>query len=158
MKAQPKKETQFVPVIEADVLDRMNETRDLIARRAYEIYESRGGDHGHHEDDWRAAEQEILPQPNVECDVVGDEVRFAAEVPGFEAKDLEVLVGHNRAVVCGVHHVATSSALPTHRERHIIEVAELPCPVRPAGGEAILENGRLHVHLPLQQPQVPIVL
>ena len=44
-KPQPGK-TQSVTVVEADILDRMNETDALIAQRAYEIYQSRGGGHG----------------------------------------------------------------------------------------------------------------
>lgn len=30
-----------------------------VRRRAYELYEERGGEHGLHEDDWYRAEQEI---------------------------------------------------------------------------------------------------
>lgn len=30
-----------------------------IARRAYEIWESRGGGEGHHEEDWYQAEREL---------------------------------------------------------------------------------------------------
>jgi hypothetical protein len=32
---------------------------DEVRRRAYEIYEERGGQHGLHEDDWYRAEQEV---------------------------------------------------------------------------------------------------
>ncbi len=34
-------------------------TSDAIARRAYEIYLSRGGAHGHNIDDWLQAEREL---------------------------------------------------------------------------------------------------
>jgi hypothetical protein len=32
---------------------------DLIARRAYELYELRGRQHGHDQDDWYEAEREL---------------------------------------------------------------------------------------------------
>jgi Protein of unknown function (DUF2934) len=32
---------------------------DEVRRRAYELYEERGGEHGLHEDDWYRAEQEV---------------------------------------------------------------------------------------------------
>ncbi len=32
---------------------------EQIARRAYEIYLARGGEHGRHEDDWNQAEREL---------------------------------------------------------------------------------------------------
>jgi len=45
----------------------MNEP-DAVARRAYEIYQRRGGDHGADLDDWLAAERELKPGPS---DVTG---------------------------------------------------------------------------------------
>ena len=33
--------------------------REAVARRAYELYLSRGGEHGRAEDDWYRAEQEL---------------------------------------------------------------------------------------------------
>jgi hypothetical protein len=36
-------------------------TDDDIARRAYELYEERGGEHGHDVDDWLRAERELRP-------------------------------------------------------------------------------------------------
>jgi Protein of unknown function (DUF2934) len=35
-------------------------SQDMIRARAYELYESRGGEAGHDEQDWLRAEQEIL--------------------------------------------------------------------------------------------------
>ena len=32
-----------------------------IAHRAYELYEERGGEHGHDVDDWLQAERELRP-------------------------------------------------------------------------------------------------
>jgi hypothetical protein len=42
--------------------------RDAIARRAYEIYEQRGGQHGADLDDWLEAERQLRPGPS---DVTG---------------------------------------------------------------------------------------
>jgi peptide methionine sulfoxide reductase MsrB len=38
--------------------------RQQIERRAYEIYLSRGGEHGSHDDDWTIAEKEIMDELN----------------------------------------------------------------------------------------------
>ena len=43
-------------------VDPMNSS-DQIARRAYEIYESRGGHHGSDLDHWLEAERELKPGP-----------------------------------------------------------------------------------------------
>ena len=34
-------------------------TNDDVARRAYDLYLARGGEHGHDQDDWLRAEQEL---------------------------------------------------------------------------------------------------
>ena len=56
-----------------DEADRVR--RDLIEKRAYEIYQARGGQHGFDEEDWEQAEREVdrlppdddrLPQPEDE--------------------------------------------------------------------------------------------
>ena len=36
---------------------------DAIARRAHELFIERGGEHGHHDDDWLRAEAELRTQP-----------------------------------------------------------------------------------------------
>ena len=41
---------------------------DAVARRAYEIYQSRGGNHGADLDDWLEAERQLKPGPS---DVTG---------------------------------------------------------------------------------------
>jgi len=41
---------------------------DAVARRAYEIFQSRGGNHGSDLDDWLEAERELRPGPS---DVTG---------------------------------------------------------------------------------------
>ena len=101
-KSQPG-EIQSVLVVEADILDRMNETDASIAQRAYEIYQSRGSEHGADQDDWFTAEQEILHPLAIERSLTDRALRLTAQVPGFAAKDLEVAIGHRRAVICGVH-------------------------------------------------------
>jgi HSP20 family molecular chaperone IbpA len=101
---------QALLVVEADILDRMNETDGLIAERAYEVYQSRGGDHGADQDDWFRAEHEVLHPLTIERDVTDSAFRFTAQLPGFDAKDLEVAVGHRRAIICGMHSVSNQAA------------------------------------------------
>ena len=39
--------------------EKIQPTHEQIQQRAYEMYLARGGEHGSHEDDWFAAEQEL---------------------------------------------------------------------------------------------------
>ena len=81
--------SQPVQVVEADVLDRMNETNALIAQRAYEIFESRGGAHGSDRDDWfGAVDDDIVPR-------IGDVLAVAK--PGHSLlADFDRRTGHLR--------------------------------------------------------------
>src|ERR1035437_6224331 len=72
--------------------DLAQEIDGLIARRAYELYESRGSVHGHDAEDWFHSVSEILL--NVFADITGTEIELTirADVPGFSEKDLGIRV------------------------------------------------------------------
>ncbi len=145
--SQPQ-QVQSVPVVEADVLDRMNETRELIAQRAYEIYQSRGEGHGSDQDDWFAAEGELLPRLEIDFDISDNAVALTAKVPGFYAKDLEVVIGHHRAVLCGVHSGPKPATSSDRKYRKVMRVIELPFDIDPGAATATFNNGTLRVLLP----------
>lgn len=139
---------QPVAVVEADALDRMNETRALIAQRAYEIYESRAGGPGSDQDDWFKAEGELLPKLLVEYDVTDTAVELTAQVPGLDAKDLEVAVGHRRAVVLGIHTDSRNTTNRSSENKKVMRVVELPFDVDPGLATATLYGETLQVVLP----------
>jgi HSP20 family molecular chaperone IbpA len=149
MASKPQSATaKFVRVVEADVFDRMNETTSLIAQRAFEIYESRGCSHGSDQDDWFMAERELVPKLPIEYDVTESAVQLTAQVPGFEAKDLEVEVGHQRAVIFGIHMDSNQTAAGNGKGQKMIGVAELPFEVDPQSARATLQGGTLEIVLP----------
>lgn len=49
----------ITPPATASTAPRSSPSHEQIAQRAYELYLSRGGHHGHHEDDWTQAEREL---------------------------------------------------------------------------------------------------
>lgn len=146
-KSQPGK-IQSVLVVEADILDRMNETDASIAQRAYEIYQSRGSKHGADQDDWFTAEQEILRPLSIERYVTDNALRLTAQLPGFAAKDLEVSIGHRRAVICGIHPDSNQAADTSCKDRKVMRIVELPFDVDPVLARATLQSGKLQVVLP----------
>ena len=139
---------ETVQVIEADTLDTMNETNSLIAQRAYEIFQSRGSGHGSDQDDWFAAEDEVLHPLTIERDLSESALQLTAQVPGFDAKDLEVSIGHRRAVICGVHPNSDRRADVSRKDRKVMRIVELPFDVDPVLAHATLEGGTLRVVLP----------
>ena len=83
------------------VRSRCEEIRDAVARRAYEIYERRGRGDGHHEEDWRQAEVELLYPLAVTVADAGECLTVAAAVPGFDACDVEICVEPRRVTIAG---------------------------------------------------------
>jgi HSP20 family molecular chaperone IbpA len=140
--------SQPVQVVEADVLDRMNETNALIAQRAYEIFESRGGAHGSDRDDWFGAVDEVLHPLAIEPIETDDALRLTARVPDFDAKELEVVIGHRRAVICGAHEDSNQPADARRGDSKVMGIVELPFDVDPILARATLESGTLQVVLP----------
>ena len=149
MAAKPQREKeQSVQVVEADTLDKMNETNELIAQRAYEIYQSRGGGHGSDRDDWFSAEQDILHPLEVEREETDSALRLTAQVPGFDANDLEVVLGHRRAVICGVYSESNQPTATSREDTRVMRIVEIPFDVDPVSARAILKGGTLQVVLP----------
>lgn len=139
---------QSVHVVEADAFDGMNETRELIAQRAYEIYKSRGGAHGSDQDDWFSAEGELLPKLAIDYNVTDSAVQLTAQVPGLDAKDLEVVVSHRLAVVLGIHSDSRHTANGHYENKKVMRVVDLPFDVDPRLATATLQSGTLQVVLP----------
>ena len=77
-------------------VERRRQIFAAIARRAYELFEARGSEHGHDCEDWFRAESELLtPIPATVVDTDGG-FTVRAELPGFTGKDVEVLAEPRR--------------------------------------------------------------
>ena len=56
-------ETHSAPIKAVAKAQKAGPTLEEISRRAYEIYQARGGEHGRHEEDWQQAERELKLGP-----------------------------------------------------------------------------------------------
>jgi HSP20 family molecular chaperone IbpA len=139
---------QSVSVVEADILDRMNETDGLIAEGAYEIYQSRSSEHRSDQPDWFGAEQGILYPLAIHRDVSDGILRLTAQLPGFDAKDLEVVIGHGWLAICGVHPDSDRREDTYRKTGRVIRILDLPFDIDPLTTRATLRSGRLQVALP----------
>jgi HSP20 family protein len=126
---------------------------ELIARRAFEIFESNGGSPGHDLEDWFRAESELLrPVPLNVIELNGEYV-VRAEVPGFGGRDIKISVEPR----C----LAVSGKLQTNEEgengrlirsawcaNQIFRTLDLPSDVDTSTVSASVQDGILTVHLP----------
>jgi HSP20 family molecular chaperone IbpA len=83
------------------LMTELNDLTDRIRRRAFELFESRRGEHGSDLADWLQAESEIQFAGSVEVSREAAVQRFRLSVPGFDKKDLQVHVLDNDVIVTG---------------------------------------------------------
>ena len=133
--------------------ERVQEIHDLIARRAYELFESSGFTHGHDVADWLQAESEILYPVPLGITETKAELVIRVDVQGFGEKDLEVRVEPRRLFIAGQLQQASGvkEGRAVYSERltnQIFRVVELPAEIDPQRAKAALGKGVLEVTLP----------
>jgi HSP20 family protein len=134
-----------------DVFDRIQQTYDSIARRAFEIFDSNGRWLGHELEDWFRAESELLHPVHLEITETDDNLAVRAEVPG--TKELTIDVEPRRLTITGKHEAQEESkkGKTVYSERcakEILRVVALPAEIDSSKVNAILKDGILNVEMP----------
>jgi len=132
--------------------DLTREINELIAFRAYEIYESRGFSHGHDLEDWLLAASETLQRVPVEFSETESSLTIRAEVPGFTHQDLEVRVVPGAVCITGKRREAPEQLFEDAHDSdrgpaRIFCVLELPSEIDPTRVEASAGGGVLEIQL-----------
>jgi HSP20 family protein len=130
-------------------LDLEEEINNLIAGRAYELYESRGSAHGDDAGDWYQAATEILLDVPVEISESETQFTIRAEVPGFTEKDLEVRVVPRSVCITGNNQGGSERRAGFYEPRpnRIFQVLDLPSEIDPSSVEALVSCGSLEIKL-----------
>jgi HSP20 family protein len=143
-----------VKAVESEnLLDRIREVYESVARRAYEFFESRGREDGRDLEDWFRAERELLSPAPVEVTEYGDRFAVRAEVPGFSEKEIKVSVEPRRLFISGKLEQTSEKKegeilYTEQRSNDIFRALDLPAEVDPAKAEATLKLGVLDITLP----------
>lgn len=151
---QPAKTSPPVKQTEAmDVFDRLQQTYDSIARRAFEIFDNNGRWFGRELDDWLRAESEILQPVHLEVAETDEALTVRAEVPGFATNELDINVEPHRLTIAGKHETKeeTTKGKTIYSERSAKEILrsfDLPAEVDTSKATAILKDGILNIELP----------
>lgn len=95
-----KTELNQLIVPQNEVYEYIQSPFDPVARRAYEICESRGCAHGHDWDDCYRTESELLQPVNVELSDSGDTLAAIADVAGYRREDLRVSMESRLLRIC----------------------------------------------------------
>ena len=116
--------------------------RSTVARRAYEIFERRGCEHGFDLDDWVAAEKELLRD---DFDGNTSQFRFFIECPRDpEVTTILSMTTHSLIVLSShARHVDEGD-----NELEVLSVHVLPEEINPSQADVKAVDGLLHVRMP----------
>jgi HSP20 family molecular chaperone IbpA len=128
------------------------EFSEMISRRAYELFESRGSVHGHDREDWLEAASEIFLNIPVDVTETETEITIVADVPVGSEKGLEVQVTPHAVCIVCVRDEASEqeegkivySERPSNR---IFRLLELSSEVDPNRVNAKVSQGILKIRL-----------
>ena len=128
------------------------EFRELISRRAYELFELRGSVDGHDREDWLQAASEILLNVPVHVAETETGLTIRADVPGFSEKELEVRVGPRSVCITGKRQEASEqkdekAVYTERRSNQIFRAVELPSEIDPDQVNASISDGILEIKL-----------
>jgi HSP20 family protein len=138
-----------------DVSDRIQQTYDAIARRAFEIFDANGRWLGNEWEHWFRAESELLHPVHLEVTESDDNLTVRAEVPGFSTKELEINVEPRKLTILGKHEAQeesrkskTSKTIYSERcANEILRAVDLPTEVDSSKVSATLKDGILNIQL-----------
>jgi HSP20 family protein len=131
----------------------MQQVQLAIARRAYELFETRGREHGHDWEDWFRAESELLRPVSVSMQESADRIRVHANVLGFDEKELSVSIEPRRISILGKKEVSATETEGGKIEYidwvpdQILQLIDLATDVVPEGSVAELQAGLLKFDL-----------
>ena len=140
-----------------DLFERLQQTHDSTARRAFEIFENNGRWLGHDAEDWFRAETELFQRVHLEMAESDDSLTFRAEVPGFGIKELEISVEPRTLIIAGKHEsqegIKKCKTLYSELSAdEILRVVDLPAEITSSKVRANLKDGILTIELPKAVP------
>ena len=126
------------------------EVRDLISRRAFQLFELRGSVHGHDREDWLQAVSEILVEVPVDVEMTETGFTIRAAAPGFSQNELDVRVAPRSVCITGKRQDSSEpeveeSVDTQHRSSRIFRAVELPSEIDPASVSATVSDGILEI-------------
>jgi hypothetical protein len=124
-----------------------------IARRAYEIFESRGAAGCHEIEDWRQAESEVRCRLCFGLTTSIDSVLVGCDGGSFEKDSIELWVAPRQITICGKQlrpKLLSSGPAPDYQGT-AFRVIVLPAVIDPKGAFATWNSTLLELRLPIDK-------
>jgi HSP20 family protein len=87
------------------IFNEVEQLRNAISRRAYDLFRNRGGLSGRPLADWLDAERQLVWKPAIELRQKDGQFEVLAATPGVDAKDLDVQITPDDVLIkADIHH------------------------------------------------------
>jgi HSP20 family molecular chaperone IbpA len=139
------------------IYEHMRGVFDLISRRAYEMFENRGGVHGNDWEDWYQAESAFLQPVNSEVSDSGDAFIAVVDIAAYRPQDLRMSAEPHCLRICGragdEYERAEVSGGNAESHSHAFSISyEFPVPINPEKASAEIRHNVLEVRVPKAIP------
>lgn len=134
-------------------IERDGRIRDAIAKRAFQICESRGGSSGHQLEDWRRADSEILRPLNCGYLVADDKIELSTDAASFGEGEIEICVQPRRLMICEKEQICKPGGprekIGSSMNRDLVFwYLDLPLEIEPSEVTAKFRGRTLEIDLP----------
>jgi|SRR5665213_141360 len=140
-----------------ELFEHTQDVCNLIAHRAFAIYEARGHAQGSDREDWFLAESELLTPVKFHLSESGEQLVARAVVSGFNREEIKVSLEPHRLSISGKarprdDHQSRKHTHSLGYEQLMYRVIDLPCEVDLSKAKATLNDNTLEVVMPRAAP------
>ncbi len=139
-------------IVAVNASEQTRSVQEAVARRAYEIFESRGAASWHELEDWRQAESELLRPRCFGQMSLNDALWIGADAAIFEVGTIEIWVAPRKMTIWGKPRVTKVDAHRKHIGSHpggqmIFHALDLPVEIDPSHVTAKFNGPSLEILL-----------
>ena len=140
-----------VKVLTVSPAEQERRTEEAIARRAYEIFERRGGMGWHELEDWRQAESEVRSKLCFSLSTSHDSVSVGFDVARFEPGSVEAWIAPRQITICGrpIRRMEQAETTRPSYEGTVYRTITLPMEVEASRSLAKARRCFVEIRLPL---------
>jgi HSP20 family protein len=147
------KEPELMQRSREEIVVEFTQMYDVIAQRAFELFENRGRSPGLDVQDWFRAETELLRPVPLNITESSEQYVVRAEVPGFSHDDISISVQPRRLAISGrretaQHENSAGSIRTEFCADRILRTIDLPSDIDTSRVKTTLRDGMLTVDLP----------
>jgi HSP20 family protein len=151
-KHQPETPTPSLRLRKPEDLRReIQDVQLAIAHRAYELFETRGREHGHDWEDWFRAESELVRPVSISMQESADRISVRANVLGFNENELRVSVEPHLITILGKKEMSATGTVGAKPidwvPDQVLQFIDLATEVVPENAVVELQAGQLKIEL-----------